>query len=191
VPFQKYSSPFFVAILIPGTLAVLATTCVILPNVADAVPGIRSRDLIEQRRSGLLRFDPGMRWLTADGAEWNAPGKLKPAVPLRLKSASENGDSHNQNTTAVSAAHGGPHRCQPRWGRPRTGSAPTRWSAEFVLEDLQGGVDLADEDAKFMKYLAENGWEGEVGEDDDKNLIVNARHEEEGKVNYSEDVKDY
>lgn len=42
------------------------------------------------------------------------------------------------------------------------------------------GIDLADEDAKFMKYLAENGWEGEVGEEDDKNLIVN-RHEEEGK----------
>ena len=28
------------------------------------------------------------------------------------------------------------------------------------------GVDLADEDQKFMKYLAENGWEGDVGEDD-------------------------
>lgn len=30
------------------------------------------------------------------------------------------------------------------------------------------GVDLADEDAKFMKYLADNGWEGEVGEDSEK-----------------------
>ena len=29
------------------------------------------------------------------------------------------------------------------------------------------GVDLADEDRKFMEYLAENGWEGEVGEDDE------------------------
>ena len=29
------------------------------------------------------------------------------------------------------------------------------------------GVDLADEDRKFMEYLAENGWEGEVGEKDD------------------------
>lgn len=34
------------------------------------------------------------------------------------------------------------------------------------------GVDLADEDIKFMQYLADNGWEGEVGEDDDKDLIV-------------------
>lgn len=29
------------------------------------------------------------------------------------------------------------------------------------------GVDFADEDAKFMAYLAENGWTGEVGEDAD------------------------
>jgi hypothetical protein len=50
----------------------------------------------------------------------------------------------------------------------------------FFVPDMTG-IDLADEDAKFMKYLAENGWEGEVGEEDDKNLIVNARHEEEGK----------
>ena len=49
----------------------------------------------------------------------------------------------------------------------------------FFVPDMTG-IDLADEDAKFMKYLAENGWEGEVGEEDDKNLIVN-RHEEEGK----------
>ncbi|OAX44721.1 MFS general substrate transporter [Rhizopogon vinicolor AM-OR11-026] len=34
------------------------------------------------------------------------------------------------------------------------------------------GVDLADEDAKFMKYLAENGWEGHVGEGDEKELIA-------------------
>lgn len=33
------------------------------------------------------------------------------------------------------------------------------------------GVDLADEDAKFMAYLVENGWEGEVGEDDEKELV--------------------
>jgi hypothetical protein len=26
------------------------------------------------------------------------------------------------------------------------------------------GVDLADEDARFMKYLERNGWEGVVGE---------------------------
>ncbi|KIM85338.1 hypothetical protein PILCRDRAFT_817340 [Piloderma croceum F 1598] len=47
----------------------------------------------------------------------------------------------------------------------------------FFVPDMTG-IDLADEDAKFMKYLAENGWEGEIGEEDDKNLIVN-RHEEE------------
>ncbi|KIK71109.1 hypothetical protein GYMLUDRAFT_148551 [Collybiopsis luxurians FD-317 M1] len=34
------------------------------------------------------------------------------------------------------------------------------------------GIDLADEDTKFMQYLAENGWEGQVGEDDDDELTV-------------------
>ena len=29
------------------------------------------------------------------------------------------------------------------------------------------GVDLADEDRKFMEYLAENGWQGDIGEDED------------------------
>ncbi|KAH9175301.1 major facilitator superfamily domain-containing protein [Lactarius sanguifluus] len=33
------------------------------------------------------------------------------------------------------------------------------------------GADLADEDARFVKYLESNGWEGEVGEDEDRNLI--------------------
>ncbi|KAI9445252.1 major facilitator superfamily domain-containing protein [Lactarius indigo] len=36
------------------------------------------------------------------------------------------------------------------------------------------GADLADEDARFMKYLESNGWEGEVGEDEDRNLIGRA-----------------
>ncbi|THH33504.1 hypothetical protein EUX98_g622 [Antrodiella citrinella] len=35
----------------------------------------------------------------------------------------------------------------------------------FFVPDMTG-KDLADEDRKFMEYLAENGWEGEVGEDD-------------------------
>jgi len=35
----------------------------------------------------------------------------------------------------------------------------------FFVPDMTG-VDLADEDAKFMQYLVENGWSGEVGEDD-------------------------
>jgi hypothetical protein len=26
--------------------------------------------------------------------------------------------------------------------------------------------------SQFMQYLADNGWEGEIGEDDDKELIV-------------------
>jgi hypothetical protein len=35
----------------------------------------------------------------------------------------------------------------------------------FFVPDMTG-VDLADEDAKFMEYLRENGWEGDVGEDE-------------------------
>jgi len=35
----------------------------------------------------------------------------------------------------------------------------------FFVPDMTG-VDLADEDAKFMKYLADSGWRGEVGEDE-------------------------
>lgn len=41
----------------------------------------------------------------------------------------------------------------------------------FCVPDMTG-VDLADEDAKFMKYLADNGWEGEVGEDDEKGILA-------------------
>ena len=36
------------------------------------------------------------------------------------------------------------------------------------------GKDLADEDAKFMRYLAENGWEGVVGEGDVGALVTEA-----------------
>ncbi|TCD69968.1 permease [Steccherinum ochraceum] len=36
----------------------------------------------------------------------------------------------------------------------------------FFVPDMTG-VDLADEDRKFLEYLAENGWEGDVGEEDD------------------------
>ena len=48
----------------------------------------------------------------------------------------------------------------------------------FFVPDLTG-VDLADEDAKFMKYLVENGWEGEIGEDHDKNLLADMCEEED------------
>lgn len=41
----------------------------------------------------------------------------------------------------------------------------------FFVPDMTG-VDLADKDAEFMKYLADNGWHGEVGEEDDKELIM-------------------
>lgn len=40
----------------------------------------------------------------------------------------------------------------------------------FFVPDMTG-IDLAEEDAAFMRYLAENGWEGEVGEDDDRALV--------------------
>lgn len=34
------------------------------------------------------------------------------------------------------------------------------------------GVDLAEEDAAFLEYLTDNGWEGEVGEDNELTFIV-------------------
>lgn len=33
------------------------------------------------------------------------------------------------------------------------------------------GIDLAEEDTKFMQYLADHGWEGDVGEDSEKELV--------------------
>ncbi|KAI0375327.1 MFS Git1p-like glycerophosphoinositol permease [Pilatotrama ljubarskyi] len=36
----------------------------------------------------------------------------------------------------------------------------------FFVPDMTG-VDLADEDENFLKYLADNGWQGEVGDDED------------------------
>ncbi|KAG1757461.1 major facilitator superfamily domain-containing protein [Suillus lakei] len=44
------------------------------------------------------------------------------------------------------------------------------------------GVDLADEDAKFMRYLADNGWEGEVGEDDEKGMFTDHHVAEAGSA---------
>ncbi|THH20859.1 hypothetical protein EW146_g582 [Bondarzewia mesenterica] len=40
----------------------------------------------------------------------------------------------------------------------------------FFVPDMTG-IDLADEDARFMEYLKAEGWEGEVGEDDDRGLV--------------------
>ena len=51
----------------------------------------------------------------------------------------------------------------------------------FFVPDMTG-VDLADEDAKFLKYLTENGWEGEIGEDDDKGLIVASSERDQEKI---------
>jgi hypothetical protein len=42
------------------------------------------------------------------------------------------------------------------------------------------GVDLADEDAKFMRYLADNGWEGEIGEDDERGMFTDHHVAEAG-----------
>lgn len=40
----------------------------------------------------------------------------------------------------------------------------------FFVPDMTG-VDLADEDEKFLQYLADNGWEGKVGDDGDDELL--------------------
>lgn len=40
-------------------------------------------------------------------------------------------------------------------------------SDKRYLIKLCKGVDLADEDRKFMQYLADNGWRGDVGEDEE------------------------
>ncbi|GAA98986.1 hypothetical protein E5Q_05675 [Mixia osmundae IAM 14324] len=41
----------------------------------------------------------------------------------------------------------------------------------YIFLPNVGGEDLAKEDEAFAEYLAANGWTGEVGEDDGKNLI--------------------
>ena len=50
----------------------------------------------------------------------------------------------------------------------------------FFVPDMTG-IDLAEEDHKFMQYLRDNGWEGEIGEDDDEHL-VDDESSVEGKV---------
>ncbi|KAH8120395.1 MFS Git1p-like glycerophosphoinositol permease [Phellopilus nigrolimitatus] len=55
----------------------------------------------------------------------------------------------------------------------------------FFVPDMTG-VDLADEDAAFLKYLAEHGWEGEVGEDDDRALVVKANSAQDSEEASSE-----
>lgn len=47
------------------------------------------------------------------------------------------------------------------------------------------GIDLAEEDRNFMRYLRDNGWEGAVGEDDDEEL-VDDESSVEGKLSEKE-----
>ena len=41
----------------------------------------------------------------------------------------------------------------------------------FFVPDMTG-VDLADEDAKWLQYLAENGWNGEVGNEGEGAILA-------------------
>lgn len=47
----------------------------------------------------------------------------------------------------------------------------------FCVPDMTG-IDLADEDAKFLQYLADNGWEGHVGEDEGELVTVSTGSDE-------------
>ena len=51
----------------------------------------------------------------------------------------------------------------------------------FFVPDMTG-IDLADEDIRFMEYLAAEGWVGEVGEDKEKDLIGEISLTQEGDV---------
>lgn len=42
---------------------------------------------------------------------------------------------------------------------------PTQNDPPYNFLKSFSGVDLAEEDRKFMQYLADNGWKGDVGED--------------------------
>jgi hypothetical protein len=42
----------------------------------------------------------------------------------------------------------------------------------YIFVPDMTGVDLADEDVRFMEYLKSNGWEGAVGEDEDEDEDV-------------------
>jgi len=51
----------------------------------------------------------------------------------------------------------------------------------FFVEDL-GGEDLGERDKRFRAYLVENGWDGEMGEDDLKALAEDGQVPGEGIV---------
>ena len=40
----------------------------------------------------------------------------------------------------------------------------------YIFVPDMTGVDLAEEDARFMEYLERNGWKGTVGEDEDEDI---------------------
>lgn len=47
----------------------------------------------------------------------------------------------------------------------------------FFVPD-KTGIDLADEDEKWLAYLAANGWEGDVGEEDEIVLAGDAKEDD-------------
>lgn len=59
----------------------------------------------------------------------------------------------------------------------------------FFVPDMTG-VDLADEDAKFMQYLVENGWSGEVGEDDNSEFHGSIESASEEALGDMEKIKE-
>lgn len=40
----------------------------------------------------------------------------------------------------------------------------------YIFVPDMTGVDLAEEDTRFMEYLERNGWEGTVGENEDEDI---------------------
>ena len=64
-----------------------------------------------------------------------------------------------------------------------TGRSPfCRYQYAVVAHQQFLGIDLADEDRKFMEYLIENGWEGDVGEEDDEDLASYDSASESGMI---------
>ncbi|PCH33816.1 MFS general substrate transporter [Wolfiporia cocos MD-104 SS10] len=49
----------------------------------------------------------------------------------------------------------------------------------FFIPDMTG-VDFADEDQKFLQYLADNGWTGDIGEEDETTLTDSSSVQKEG-----------
>ncbi|CCM05101.1 uncharacterized protein FIBRA_07308 [Fibroporia radiculosa] len=56
----------------------------------------------------------------------------------------------------------------------------------FFVPDMTG-VDLANEDEKFLKYLADNGWHGDVGDEDAASVTTESNFPD--GINYDEKVQ--